>query len=138
MVHEAPPQTLLRNDLYCRVLGYEKVWHRQTHLYAGCSIVFRLLLIPATAIVAAREGVQGFEYLRRLFPLLPILVAILTALDSWLKPREKWQGFMKVREDAKSIVDEIRETSDDDKATLQNLRTRFEALLEYHRQHNVY
>jgi hypothetical protein len=138
---KAPAPTQLRDDLYFRVARYQKIWQKQTRVYAGISISFRVVLILATALEAAQktaEGVWKFAGFNQFFLLLSIVVAVLTALDSWLKPREKWQGFLKVNEDALSILDEVRQAEERDKDALGSLRSRFEAVLENHRQHDVY
>jgi hypothetical protein len=75
-------------------------WRRQTRFYGTLSSIVRISLIVSTALVAAKETLkQYFAHPDGLFfPTLSVLVAIATALDSWLKPREKWKGFMSDRD----------------------------------------
>ncbi|MDA0353522.1 MAG: hypothetical protein O3A10_15135 [Chloroflexi bacterium] len=87
-----------------------RVWRRGTRNYGGLSILVRLSLLSSTAIVAGTtniEGDPGNNILQSLVdwtPLFAIAAAGLTALDTWLKPRDKWRGFMEMRDRARAMM----------------------------------
>jgi hypothetical protein len=138
------PQTKIRSDLYAEICEYQQAWQRQIWFYATLSILFRVTLIATTAIVAVQKAAAALwpatspSWLDKFFLILSVTVAILTALDSWLKPRDKWRGFMGVSDDARDLALKTREASETDTATLGDLRNKFNALRQYHREHNVF
>jgi hypothetical protein len=116
-------------------------WKAQTQFYGTVSVVIRMSLIISTAIVAAEKTLKAYlpnaEGL--FFPTLSILVAIGTALDAWLKPREKWRGFMSDRDAANDLLIKVRNADPkDDAAKLDTYREQLKILEQRHVEKHVY
>lgn len=81
-------------------------WARGTRVYGTAYPIVRLLLITVPAIVSAKDNLLGspLSVLVSWVPIMALLVSIVTAIDTWMKPREKWRGFMR------EALDEIRRT----------------------------
>lgn len=60
-------------------------------------------------------------------------MAILAAFDTWLKPQQKWRGFMESRDKLASLMVMASRGVDPD-----DLRTRFDSLRTEHRDKNVF
>jgi hypothetical protein len=110
-------------------------WRVATVSY-GCTYYFtRVVLIVASAIVAANANLshgRGWEVVQWI-PLLALLVAIITALDTWLKPQQKWRGFMGSRDALADLVIQIENglAVDDARVKFYDIRTK-------HRERNVF
>jgi hypothetical protein len=118
----------------------QKKWARSTMFYAACNGIFRVLLILASGIVAAQNNLKESpaSFLVRWVPILALGVTILTALDSWLKPRDKWRGFMEGRDHLSDLLLRAQATQSADLTYSDNLRKEFAELRERHRNKNVY
>lgn len=129
-----PPMS---QDLTRRVLAYIKSWRRMSRVYAFISVFLRGTLIVASAIVAAKLGLK--EAFRDVtFTGLSIVVAAGTALEAWLKPREKWKGFMTDCENAEDLQMRLENTDPADSKTIDDLRREFQKILAFHREKNVF
>lgn len=117
-----------------------KKWTWSTRLYEGLNIVVRIFLIVASGIVAAEKNLSGAygESLVNWVPLLALAVTIVTALDSWLKPREKWLGFMKVRDNLSSLLLRAQKSESSRSSSFEEWEKKFSQLREQHRSKNVY
>src|SRR5947209_3832556 len=116
----------------------QKKWARSTKIYGTISVTSRLVLIIASSMVAAEktlvDSIAGS--LVRWVPILALIVSIVTLLDTWLNPREKWRGFMEDRDDlcdlvirAKTIQDmEAAKLDDQPAKKLDELREEFKKL----------
>ena len=124
-----------------------KKWAFSTKVYGTAYVVVRVFLIVASSIVAAKENLvdSSLGFLVRGVPVLALAVTIFTSLDTWMKPRDKWRGFMEDRDELCDIV--IRAESAQNSATaIQNtetaiadeLREEFKKLRARHREKNVY
>ena len=113
-------------------------WQRSTTVYGTVNVVFRLVLIICSAIVAAEKSLTGsFSELAVAVPVLALIVSILTAIDTWIKPRDKWRGFMGDRDDLDNLL--IRaQSGPQDSSTIDKLRDDFGLLRQRHREKNVY
>jgi hypothetical protein len=113
-----------------------KKWTTSTTVYGFTYYASRIALMIASAIVAAKEtlakgvaaGVVAWV------PTLAVFVAVLTAFDTWLKPQQKWKGFMESRDRLGHLI--VRSESDD--ADVAQLRDDFDALRTQHRDLNVF
>jgi hypothetical protein len=114
-------------------------WKRQARFYGTVSSVVRILLIISTAVVAAEKTFQPHlpQSLTALFPTLSLLVAIGTALDAWLKPRDKWKGFLSDRDAAHYILIRARNSENDD-ARAAALLDELRVIEQRHIEKNVY
>lgn len=95
----------------------------------------RVTLIVASSIVAVRENLNGSygAWLIGLIPLLALLVAVLTALDTWLKPQQKWRGFMESRDRLADLMMRFDTQSD-----IEQFRVEFMRLRTKHRERNIF
>jgi len=127
----------IKQDLTSTMDRYIRNWKFMSRVYATVSIVLKGALIIASAIVAAKAGLK--DILKDLtFTQLGVLVAIGTALDAWLKPREKWKGFMTDHENASDLLMRLKNTSDDESDRIEQWRNDFQAILKTHREKNVF
>jgi len=112
-------------------------WLNQTKFYGTVSSVLRVALIISTSLVAAQATLKWGPS-ERLFPWLSVLVAITTAFDSWLKPRDKWRGFMSDRDDVNVLRLNLLATDPTDTAKLAGYLEEFHAILKRHTEKHVY
>jgi hypothetical protein len=111
-------------------------WGRSTWVYGAVYIGIRVVLIVSSAIVAADKNLN-ILWLLAAVPVLALVVTILTTIDTWMKPRDKWRGFMGDRDDLDDLI--IRaQGSTQDNAAIEKVRIDFSALRQRHREKNVY
>ncbi|MDV9170524.1 hypothetical protein R6V09_10310 [Streptomyces sp. W16] len=110
-------------------------WRRGMVAYGITYYTTRVVLIVASAIVASGRNLADspFHNLWYYVPALSLLVAIVTALDTWLKPQQKWQGFMESRDALADLFVRI-----DGGLPLDEARERFFQLRQRHREVNVF
>lgn len=110
-------------------------WRIATINYGITYYVSRAVLLVATAVVAAQESLQGgsAQWLIGVAPLLALAAAILTALDTWLKPQQKWRGFMESRDLLADLMVQF-----DMHADIERARTEFGSLRARHRERNIF
>jgi hypothetical protein len=126
----------MSSDLVAEMQKEHQKWSRSTTFYGTTNVTIRLFLILASALVAADKTVLTVHpVFGKAVPILAIAVTIVTAVDSWLKPRDKWRGFMEDRDDLADLLirTETTPTTDVDK-----LREEFGRLRRRHRNKNVY
>src|SRR2546429_357414 len=107
-----------------------KGWKNQARFYGTVSSGVRMLLIVSSALVAADKTLTshlpaGWE---ALFPSLSVLVAIGTALDAWLKPRDKWKGFLSDRDAANLLLMKARNVDKSDVVKIEAYLEEFRLL----------
>src|SRR5215210_846646 len=73
-----------------------KSWKMQTKVYGAVNVFDRIFLIIGSAVVAADQTFLDSrgEFLLPWISVLAVCVTVVAAFDAWLKPREKWRGFM--------------------------------------------
>jgi hypothetical protein len=110
-------------------------WRVATVNYGLTYYASRLALISASATVAAKENLNGGhgEWLIGWVPILALSVAILTALDTWLKPQQKWRGFMESRDNLTDLM--VRWQNG---LSIDETRSSFNELRIRHRELNVF
>jgi hypothetical protein len=128
------------DDLAKYVDGFYQSWARQTKFYGAVSSVIRVALIISTAVVGAEKTLEQSMNIKNaaVFSILALAVAIGTAFDAWLKPREKWRGFMSDRDDAKTLLIKVRATSPTDLAKHDAFLDEFRSIQRRHIEKNVY
>lgn len=123
-------------ELLQREIGREyRQWRLSTSVYGATYYVSRFVLIAGAATVAAEQGLSGTS-LRSpsgWVPVLALVVAIVAAVDTWLKPRERWRGFMQSRDE----INDLRIRAAGDKPSLDHIREELRRLRERHRDHNI-
>ncbi|HYV11792.1 MAG TPA: hypothetical protein VE980_12885 [Pyrinomonadaceae bacterium] len=113
-------------------------WARSTVLYGTVNVAIRLFLILASGLVAADKSISASHpMMGSAIPFLAVAVTVLTAIDSWLKPRDKWRGFMEDRDDLADLLFRGQKTPAD-LSTEDKLREDFAKLRRRHRNKNVY
>jgi hypothetical protein len=127
----------ISKDLTEAVSKYIQPWRRMSRAYASISILLRGTLIVASAIVAARLGLKSV-FCDVTFSVLSVVVAAGTALEAWLKPREKWKGFMTDCENAEDLLIRLKNTDGTDSKRLEELHQAFQVILASHREKNVF
>ncbi|GGW48131.1 hypothetical protein GCM10010503_26490 [Streptomyces lucensis JCM 4490] len=110
-------------------------WRVATVNYGVTYYLSRILLIVASAVVAADQnlGDSKSEWLIAWVPLLALAVAVLTAVDTWLKPQQKWRGFMESRD---ALADLVIQAGDG--MTSREVREKFLELRRQHRERNIF
>jgi hypothetical protein len=127
----------LSQDLKTIIPRYIRAWRRMSRVYAGISIVLRGTLIVASALVAAHLG--GGRFLGGTSTAaLSIYVAAGTGLEAWLKPREKWKGFMTDCENAEDLLMRLENVDPPPPQGVDDLRIEFQRILSTHREKNVF
>ena len=71
-------------------------------------------------------------------PIMALLVSIVTAIDTWMKPREKWRGFMRDRDDRADLILRARGLHTHDGEASDEIRRAFADLRRRHHEANVY
>lgn len=127
----------LQEDLAVTVRRYIKNWKFMSRVYASISVVLKGTLIIASALVAAKTGLKDI-FKELTFMQLGILVAIGTSFDAWLKPRDKWKGFMADHEKAGDLLMQLDNTPKENAERIDELRKEFQAILDKHREKNVF
>lgn len=115
-------------------------WAFSTKVYGTAYVIVRVFLIIASSIVAAEKNL-GDSYggsLVRAVPVLALAVTIFTSLDTWMKPRDKWRGFMEDRDDLCDLVIRVKSVENPGTDPLDGLRKEFKELRARHREKNVY
>ena len=128
------------NPLLTEMQTEHKKWARSTVLYGTTNVAVRLFLIIASGLVAAEKSVftSTGVIATKLIPLLAVAVTLVTAIDTWLKPRDKWRGFMEDRDDLADLLIRAQKSSTIDDTYADKLRDEFSKLRRRHRNKNVY
>jgi hypothetical protein len=110
-------------------------WRIAAVSYGFTYYASRITLIVASAIVAAKENLSGGhgQWLVGWVPLLAVAVAIITALDTWLRPQQKWRGFMEARDSLTDLMIRM-----ENGLPVDDSRKKFDALRKWHRERNVF
>jgi hypothetical protein len=122
-------------EVLIKEMGAErKKWARQTIVYGAVNVLTRLILIVASSVVAAQKNLKDcpVDFLIHWIPLIALAVTVITALDTWLKPRDKWRGFMNDRDDLSDLL--LRAKADDQ----EKITEEFKQIRQQHRNKNVY
>ena len=128
-LQELPP--VLRGELRREL----RRWRVGTNAYGGTYYGLRIVLIAASAVVAADQnlGHAKGSWLLSWIPALSLLVAVTTAVDTWLKPQQKWRGFMESRD---ALADLLVQAEGGLPA--EEVRARFLELRRQHRERNIF
>jgi hypothetical protein len=115
-------------------------WARSTMLYGAISVIARLFLIIASSIVAVEKNLLGSHagFLVTWVPVLALAVTVVTAIDTWLKPRDKWRGFMEDRDDLTDLLIHAQKIENADATFSDKLTDEFTKLRRRYRTKNVY
>ncbi|MFG2126160.1 hypothetical protein [Streptomyces sp. NPDC048710] len=110
-------------------------WRIATFNYGVTYYLSRILLIIASAVVAADQNLGGGHgsWLIDWVPALALVVAVMTAVDTWLKPQQKWRGFMESRD---ALADLRIQAGGGMPA--DEVRAKFLELRRQHRERNVF
>jgi hypothetical protein len=127
----------MNKDLSAILPKYIQSWRSMSRFYAGVSVLLRGLMIIASALVAAKAGLNTV-LTETTFSELSVTVAAGTALEAWLKPREKWRGFMTDCENTEDIAMRLQNTDSADVKAIDDLRKEFQTILATHREKNVF
>jgi hypothetical protein len=129
-----PPMS---DDLKLVIAAYISKWRSMSRFYASISLLLSGTLIIASALVAAKLGTKstGFEVATSI---LSVYVAAGTGLVGWLKPREKWKGFMTDHENAQDLLMRIENSDASDLKQVEEFRVEFQRILATHREKNVF
>jgi hypothetical protein len=127
----------MNEDLKTIIPTYIRAWRRMSRVYAGISIVLRGTLIIASALVAAKLG-SGRILGDTAAAILSVYVAAGTGVEAWLKPREKWKGFMTDGEDAEDLLMRLENADTPTQNQVDEFRITFQRILATHREKNVF
>jgi hypothetical protein len=127
----------LNEDLKIIIPKYIHAWGRMRGVYAVISIFLRGTLIVASALVAAHLG-SGKVLCAATAAVLSIYVAAGTGIEAWLKPREKWKGFMTDCENAEDLLMRLENADTSTPKQADDFRIEFQRILSTHREKNVF
>jgi hypothetical protein len=114
-------------------------WKSSARQYAALSLLLRPFLIASTSIIAAEKTLGSyFTNTGPLFPLLSVCAAIGTGLEAWLKPREKWKGFLADRDKMDGVRIRARSIDPNDTVGLYDCLKEIKELQARHVKDNVY
>ncbi len=132
-----PPMS---DDLKTILPQYISKWRCMSRFYAIISVILRGTLIITSAVVAAKASALGEGRLvgGHFAAILSIYVAAGTGIEAWLKPREKWKGFMTDCENAEDLFMRLDNSNPADNAEIEKFRTEFQRLLATHREKHVF
>ncbi|MET7934200.1 DUF4231 domain-containing protein [Streptomyces sp. NPDC005322] len=110
-------------------------WRVGTNAYGSTYYGLRIVLIVTSAVVAADQNLGGARgsWLLTWIPTLSLAVAIMTAVDTWLKPQQKWRGFMESRDALADLLVQAEAGLPGDE-----VRARFLKLRQRHRERNIF
>ena len=120
------------------VTTYIRSWRNASRAYAVISVVLRGTLIIGSALVAAKTGLKNTYIGEHTVAVLSVVVAAGTALEAWIKPREKWKGFMSDLESAADLFMRLENSDASDPKRIDDLRLEFQKILATHREKNVF
>ncbi len=117
-----------------------KKWSLNTRVYGALYVGIRTFLIIASVVVAGQDMLRASvaAFVTGWVPLLALAVSVLTALDTWMKPRDKWRGFMEDRDSLDDLRLRIEARGSTDAGAVDTLREEFATLRKRHREKNVY
>lgn len=141
--HRSAPEdgaVAILDQLVAEMETERRKWALSTRLYGTINPGVRVFLIVASSVVAVESRLNGSpgEFLVTWVPVLALAISVMTAIDSWLKPRDKWRGFMTDRDDLSDLIVRARSSPTDNPTTLDRLRADFATLRRRHREKNVY
>ena len=115
-------------------------WARGTRVYGTAYPSVRLLLIVASALVSAKDNLLESPLSASVswVPVMALVVSIVTAIDTWMKPREKWRGFMRDRDDLADLILRARDLRAEEPGGFEEIRRAFGERRRRHHEANVY
>jgi hypothetical protein len=127
------------NFLRTSMVKERNKWAFMTRVYGTAYVTVRIFLIVASSAVAAKTAFNASPAtaLLKWIPILAVLVTIFTALDTWMKPQQKWQGFMRDRDNLEDLIAVLDEAGQDT-ARVSEVREAFKSLRKVHRDQNVF
>ena len=111
------------------------MWRVSARVYGYLSRVFQVGVITAAILTAA---LQSFKPNSAWMIVLPFLVAFFTALDVWLRPTDKWKGFLKDRDHMEELLIKVKNADPGAAEPLNDLLRQFTSLRQEHNHFNVY
>lgn len=117
-----------------RDIQFWKNWTLVAH------ITTRTSLIVLAAIVAAQKNLIGspLNEIVNWVPVLSLIVAILTAFDTWLKPGEKWSAHRRFVNKMWDMETELELISGSDVETIRKMNQEFIKIREVHQQESAF
>jgi hypothetical protein len=129
-----PPMS---DDLKSILSKYIHAWGRMSRVYAVISVLLRGSLIIMSSLVAARLGTAKFLN-DTVLAAFSIYVAAGTGIEAWLKPREKWKGFMTDCENAEDLLVRLENADTTDSKKVDDFRVELQRIIATHREKNVF
>jgi hypothetical protein len=105
-----------------------------SYLLATIHITVRVMLIALAGIVAAQNNLLGspLKSWVRWVPVMSLAVAIVTALDTWLKPGLMWKALVIYTIKIAALRDNLRAVDPSDQQAIEKLHQQFRELEEDH------
>jgi Protein of unknown function (DUF4231) len=135
-VQPAEPSAEMAKMLKEKLHKQHRYWRLSTATYGVTYYLSRIILIIGSAIVAAKETLarSQFSTIDEWIPGVAVVVAILAALDTWLRPGQKWRGFMESRDAVQHLKLRLELGELNYARTLKKL----EAIWTRHRDKNIF
>ena len=128
----------LYEDLSAATEKEHKMWTGSARLYASLSLALRGSITMLGAAILAAKTLPSWKVIDDLVPGLAITVGALTALEAWIRPAQKWKGFLGDRDDLDRIRILAKNTSPEDETQLSALLQQFTDLRARHVRYNVF
>jgi hypothetical protein len=103
------------------------------------SLLIRLLVIVFSCVVAAQKNLKDspLDFLASWVPVLALTVAILTGLDTWRKPREKWKAHQRFLTKIWDLKSDMALCSHDDLKELERIGKEFQKAEKVHQAETI-
>lgn len=113
---------------------YKDDVERYAGLFAAAHFAVRIVLICLAAIIAAEHGLETSpaKFLVPWIPIFAVIVAALTALDTWLRPGQHWKVSKIYALRFAQLRDQVESMSENDAQRLEELKRNFRELQQQH------
>ena len=127
MADETPEAETPYERLETEIDGYIQYSRRWTRVWAVVYYSLRTTLIVVAACVAAKADLHLNAYP---VVILSLLVAVGTALDTWLKTGNRYKGHFTFNDKFIALHTDLELTKPDDAGAMEKLKEQFKKLLD--------
>ena len=128
----------LLDDLKKATSREYKMWKWSARLYSSISRGLQIAIIFAsTAVVGGKTLERFLGPTEEWVPLLTLVIGAFTAVNFWLRPTQKWQGFLNDRDKLDGLCMRVRNADNKDEATIEQYADKFTELRLSHNERNV-
>src|SRR5437899_10488392 len=94
----------LFEDLSAATENEHGKWTNSARLYASLSRSFQAIIIASGSAALGAKAIESiWGRCERWVPILAVVAGAFTAMESWLRPTQKWKGFLSDRDELDRI-----------------------------------